>query len=119
MKRDIDVIRKILIAIEAHQSANPLEVDIEDSSKEEIQYHLYLMIDGGLLEGTKSHNLKLGMYTANPTGMTWQGHEFLDACRDDGHWGKAKEIALKAKGFSIDIIKNILVNLITEEAKNL
>jgi hypothetical protein len=45
-------------------------------------------------------------------GLTWTGHEFLEASRDDSRWNKAKKIITEKTGsFSFEILKSILMDL--------
>jgi|TARA_B110000093_G_scaffold133925_1_gene143340 hypothetical protein len=47
-----------------------------------------------------------------PTSLTWQGHEFIEAARNDGIWNKAKDIMLKKTGgMSLDVLKVLLTDL--------
>jgi hypothetical protein len=43
-------------------------------------------------------------------GLTWEGHEFLDAARDDTRWSKAKKL-VQEKGGSLmfEALKAVLV----------
>ena len=54
-----------------------------------------------------------GEYSWKAKSLTWHGHDFLDAARDDKRWEKAKSIALKKAGtVTFDILKQVLVSLI-------
>ena len=118
MKRDMDLIRKILLEIGQNESDNDLqEIRIEFYSDEEIAYHAYLLEKAGLIDATVS----FGWGTVKPTGysirrLTWQGHDFLDACRNEGVWIKAKE-KLKSLGgeVSLDVVKTVLIEIITKQ----
>ena len=42
--------------------------------------------------------------------LTWEGHEFLEASRNQGTWDRAKEtLAEKSVGMSFDIVKGLLI----------
>ena len=45
--------------------------------------------------------------------ISWEGHEFLDAARNQSNWNKAKTI-IKEKGGSItiDVLKQLLIQLL-------
>lgn len=47
--------------------------------------------------------------------MSWDGHEFLEASRDDERWFKAKEIIAELKGATFEVIKYVLVQIMTEK----
>ena len=99
MKRDMDLVRKILLAVEEEDG---FEADwrpqIDEYSFEEIVYHVELMIDADLLDADIQR-----FYGGDPPSiylrrMTWEGHEFLDAARNESVWNQAKEKVLQATG---------------------
>ena len=51
MKRDMDLIREILFAVEKHDDKSGwIRVVIEGHSNEEVNYHLLLLKDAGFME---------------------------------------------------------------------
>ena len=51
MKRDMDLVREILLALEAQEEAfSPQRLEIDGYSAEQIGYHCYIMDEAGLLE---------------------------------------------------------------------
>lgn len=112
MKRDMDLIRKILLAIEAHPKPDswekPIDFNIEGHSSEEISYHLKLLAEAGLIEAKDVTTI--GKYEWRANCLTWQGHEFLDASRDESRWKKAKRLVFeKTGGLSFEMLKLALV----------
>jgi len=113
MKRDMDLIREILLAIEAHpeSDAHDLSLSFPDHSEDEVSYHCRLLLDAGLIDGECIQEY------AEPDewmikGLTWAGHEFLEASKDDKRWNKAKKIIYEKTGsFSFEILKSILIDL--------
>lgn len=61
MKRDLDLIRRVLLDIEASEGEAPREIRLGDVSDDEINYHLALMIEAGLLQGQVSRTLGPGV----------------------------------------------------------
>jgi hypothetical protein len=42
--------------------------------------------------------------------LTWKGHEFLEASRDDTRWKQAKEtVVKKAGGVVFELLKEVLI----------
>ncbi len=109
MKRDLDLIRQILIRIEeCPDPQGPGEIQIEGYSSEQISYHIKLLAGAGLIE---AHDLSAsGDIYWLAGGLTWQGHEFLDAARNDTVWNRTKDI-IKEKGGSIPftLVQEIVV----------
>jgi hypothetical protein len=119
MKRDMDLIRQILFKIEEYDGDSEIHnLQIESYSHEEITYHVYLLLDARLIEG----RILYGQGTVKPRNyviyrMTWTGHDFLDACRDDGRWQKAKKIIDEnLKGASLNIISMLLEEIMKSQA---
>jgi hypothetical protein len=118
MKRDMDLVRKILLIME--ENPEPTfggNIEIEGVSEDEIHLHLRLMKEAGLIAAVdvSSHS---GVYFI-PQYITWGGYEFLDAARDDKRWNKAKGIAEKIASGTFDIMIKILTSLATDQLKGL
>ena len=112
LKRDHDLIRKILLTIEDHPHGFAPNLKIDGYSDEQVGYHANLLIDAGYANGSTTG----GFGTPSPEGLitslTWAGHEFADAARDDKLWKKAMGI-VKDKGGSVtmDVLKELLTSL--------
>ena len=120
MKRDMDLCRKILLATEemppngevrSEGLAMPLGIDANV-----IDYHITLLVEAGLVDGIDVSTLE-NSYSFIITRLTWEGHEFLDSARDDGHWSQAKGVAEKAGAWGFSAISNILASIATEAWK--
>ncbi len=116
MKRDMELVRKIALALEGKSTGfsgeNPT---VEGYSAEEIGYHVYLMLEAGLVRGSDVTNNDSSSPEAIATGLTWQGHEFVEAARDETLWKRAMG-TVRAKGGSvtIDVLKQLLATMIKE-----
>jgi hypothetical protein len=117
MKRDMDVIRGLLLHIEAMpmRQGEPhfLEPDAKEfsgvsDSPDLIAYNLRLMADAGFFSLT--HTQPAG--GVGILGLSWHGHEFLDSVRDPEIWRKTKEGAEKAGGFTLDLLGSLAKGLI-------
>jgi hypothetical protein len=112
MKRDMDLIREILLYIEGAQPARNgwINVSIPRRTSEEISYHLKLLADEGLIDGRPLRTSSGEFWQLN--GLTYAGHDFVDAARSDTLWTKAKAIFLEAgRTAAITAIKDILLLL--------
>lgn len=117
MKRDMDLVRKILFAIEDNeQGFFHKQLEIQGYSSEQIGYHVYLMMQASLIKGADVTTHDCHSPVAIPTGLTWAGHDFLDACRDEGIWIKAKE-KLKSLGGEVplEVIKTVLIEIMKKQ----
>jgi len=124
VKRDMDLVRDILLAIEGGQKsfstmssnvANALGVDMKntvtDEAADQFSGHLDLLVEAGLI--TIKGKLGGGIVLIN--AITWEGHDFLDNIRDPDVWDKTKAGAEKVGSFSIDVLKAIAKGLIKEK----
>jgi DNA-binding transcriptional ArsR family regulator len=108
MKRDMDLIRELLLKLEdGHLDGNlysvkPDGLGIEGRSYDELSYHLMQLIDAGLLDGERELS---GQFVVR--NITWKGHEFLDSIRDPKIWAKTKEGAFAAGGFTLDLLSDL------------
>lgn len=116
MKRDLDLIRDMLLKIEESGSEiSPLS--IEDFLKfnadpEVISYHLYLLFDASFINVAYDEPF---YNTTNyfVTTLTMHGCDYLDAVRDVGIWHNVKE-KLKAVGgpVTLDIVKAVAIKIV-------
>jgi hypothetical protein len=115
MERDMDLARQILLEIEKQPHTGKwIDLDIEGHSPEEVSYHVMILHEAGLVEAYK---IATYAYTDwKPTRLTWEGHEFLEAARDNTRWEKATSTMLeKAGGIAFDILKQLLIQLMKSQ----
>jgi hypothetical protein len=111
MHRDMDLVRKILMAVADNPSGwAPSGLEIEGYTDEQIGYHALIMIEAGLVAGEDVTVMRSG-----PTGMitrlTWQGHDFLEAAREPTRWQEAKTIIGKVGSASLQVWTTVLTQL--------
>ena len=103
MKRDLELIRKMVLTIEDSSSAwAPSRMSFAGYSSSEVGYHAWLLIDAGLAKGNVTTDQQSDGPEAMITSLTWAGHEFADAARDDTRWQKAMGL-VKEKGGAVTI----------------
>lgn len=110
MKRDMDLARRILFEVElAGTYRDKLTLHLDDYSSEQISYHTLLLSEAGLIEMEASSR-----HTAEfkPKRLTWEGHEFLDAVREDKRWHEVKRIMGTVGGFVFEIAKPVAIELL-------
>lgn len=113
MKRDMDLVREILLKMEADNSVEY----ITGYSTEQVEHHVHLMVEAGLLKGAPITAVGDRYQRALALGMTWQGHDFLDAARSETIWERAKRaITAQGGGLAIDVLKAVLTKFATDAA---
>jgi Hypothetical protein (DUF2513) len=116
MKRDLELIRQLMLAIELKDtrfSAESIEIDGYDSSQ--INYHLKLMIEAKLVDGRVINQI-FNQSTTIIEKLSWEGCNFLDDARNESVWQKTMEI-VKDKGGSVSV--GVLTQLLASVAKQL
>ena len=117
MKRDIDLVRKLLIYLEEKPDdkivkAEDVKIDAYDEN--DIVYHFILMDQAGLIscERQCSSSTPDRVINIYPFSLTWDGHEFLEASRNESTWNNAKSIVLSKSGsLSLDVLRALLISM--------
>ena len=113
MKRDLDLIRKLILALEEHESDEPFEQCLEGYTEKQIGYHSYLIVDAGLAEGVDVSTLQDILPQFQLLHLTAAGHDFAEAARNETAWSKARSvIAEKGGGATIDVVKQVLIGIL-------
>jgi len=115
MKRDMNLIRLLLLETEGEEP----KPDVSAYSQAQHLYHSALLIEAGLVHGEvilDGDGQPAGTLTLR---LTWAGHEFIDAARNDTIWHKAGE-RIKKSGVdvTISLLKEIL-NQLLQQSLNL
>ncbi|OQX57526.1 MAG: hypothetical protein B5M52_07195 [Helicobacteraceae bacterium 4484_230] len=102
MKRNMDLIKEIMLAIEN----DDFKAEIEGYNEQEVLFHKKLLIDAGYLNGI-THN---DTSAARPTvaaafikDITWEGYDFLELLKDDEKFAFLKDIGKK---LSLEALKS-------------
>ena len=111
MKRDMDLVRYILLKVES--ADRPIwvsELVCDMWPKNVVTYHLEMMDAHGLIDG---HAFKAaGDVTVKyrVDVITWDGYDFLDSIRDDGVYEKTKRVIS-------DTVSSVTLDTFKEVAK--
>ncbi|QHO77907.1 hypothetical protein ACH79_40290 [Bradyrhizobium sp. CCBAU 051011] len=109
MKRNLDLIRRMMQALEQNSDLNGRSshscyaselFELPDHSDDELAYNLMQILDEGWLEGEYvevSGNFIVKRLTAD-------GHDFIDSTKDPDRWEKAKSMAKTASGESLRFV---------------
>ena len=105
MRRNMDLLRALLLAVEGNDDPYALvNPRIEGHGEPEICHHIALLDDAGLI--TARDRSAIGIYFWSAGQLTWAGHEFLDLVRDDAVWAAVKRRvgAVAAGGLAFEIL---------------
>ena len=128
MKRDLEMVRDILLVTEENEesscSSNKILTALSEKGydsprmRDELKYHLKLMDQDGLIECEIRIYFGGAWTEKRPVEMTSYGHDYLNAVRDKGIWSKVKEKAgNKIDSLSIGLIKTVANEFIKESLK--
>jgi len=102
----MDVIRLLLLQLEGDEKAAE---KLKAYDEPVVVYNAALLVDSGLVEGSVARGGDNNPEAVAMSHMTWAGHDFLDAARDETLWKKAKQTVMKpAASFTFEIVKEYL-----------
>ena len=117
MKRDFDLIRKILLYVEENHDGNTFIMHNLDGYENNVFiYHCKLLSDVGLLDGEVEGFLGPEDSEFVCRGLTWAGQDYLANIKNDTVWNKVKKTALE-KG--IDLTLDIIATLAAKYTKKI
>lgn len=119
MKRDMDVIRQLLLVVEALHPGE-WEVDkhfkIDEISRSAMREYVKLLNEANYTEINVSDYVS-GGYSIHSARLTWQGHDFLETIRNDTVWEETKAVVGKTGGgMVISVVKSVATKLLTDLA---
>lgn len=116
MKRDMDLVRKLLFYLEENQGTELLlarDIKIDGYEADAIYYNLKIMGEGGLIAGRDMSTQDCRDYIIYY--ITWEGHEFLDSVRDIGVWNHVMSTLKSVGSLPLDIIKCLALAYLTKK----
>lgn len=116
MIRDFDLIRRILLDVEGFPANSPSMILSypDEYDQDVVNEHLCLLIEADLIHGKPLRAMD-GIVQVTVRGLTWAGHDFIDASKDKAIWEKAKTL-IKEKGGAItfEVLKSLLTRFVGE-----
>ena len=112
MKRDIELICLLLLLYEGEEP----KPDLSAYSEEQRVYHSALLIEAKLADSSI-----LPDQNGYPRGtvvlrLTWDGHEFLDAARNQSAWNRIRKKAVAAGvSLTFPVLKALLTHYIQDK----
>ena len=117
MQRNMELIRQLLIGMEGEPSTQ-YDFNVEHVDDLEKWHNIDLLVQANLITGVQVHWAADGTgsyaHTKGLVALTWEGHEFLDAVRNDSVWRQAGEKAraggLDMQNLTFEMIKALCVS---------
>ncbi|WP_353106222.1 DUF2513 domain-containing protein [Acetoanaerobium noterae] len=115
MKRNLDLIRHILLTIEESEKPRLTGIDFENENfdSKQISYHIQLLIDSSYIEASSFSSIGQGFPDFIVRRITNQGHDFIDSIRDNNVFVETKNNLLKVGGSaSFEIVKSVATKVL-------
>jgi len=90
MKRDMDLVREIMLKVEALPPGPPVLYRIGEVVDLVLLNHLEMLIEAGLVRGKISRSQGSRGDVIGISTLTWEGHEWIDTVRDPRVWDETK-----------------------------
>jgi hypothetical protein len=114
MKRDIDLIRRIILATRDAPAGESISCFEDDVARPVFLEHVRLLIEANLADGRILPGHMGVPEDAVIFRLTWDGHDYADAMNDETVWKKVREKILKP---GVSWTFSILGELLKAEAR--
>lgn len=112
MKRDMDIIRQIVLAV---RDSEGVIRGLDGVEFEVYAEHVRLLDEAGLIDASIQTVPQRRVIAALVWRLTWAGQDFADAVSSDTLWRKAKDNVIKPAGsWTFDVLKEWLKAEITQ-----
>ncbi|AJA48315.1 hypothetical protein CPAST_c22450 [Clostridium pasteurianum DSM 525 = ATCC 6013] len=122
MRLNNDCIRDILLYVEKNTTyeypfiaAEDLISHLKDYDEDTVNYHITKVHQGGLIDVINYRN----KVPLDVSFLSWKGHEYIDAIRDDKVWEKlknsTKDIASVSLAILVRLAEDVIKSLLIEE----
>ncbi|MGL4438011.1 MAG: DUF2513 domain-containing protein, partial [Bosea sp. (in: a-proteobacteria)] len=126
MKRDMDLVRKILLSFDDIKVGRVSQKDLvfDGYSKEQVAFHVEIMKEADLLNHHISRpKASDGRHLSISFDMglrpTMAGYDFADSVRNPETWRKTKDGAIAAGGWTFDLMKDLAKGLAKKKLEDL
>lgn len=110
----MDLIRQIMLQVEQIKDEMNIgtKFRLEGYDHILVAKHIELLDEAGLLKAHFTGTDTSGVVDAYVERLTWSGHEFLDAARNETVWKKTKATVKEKVGtVSFEVLKTLLINI--------
>ena len=112
--RNFDLIRSILLAVEASPPNSTItnsQLDIEGVDPATVAFHVEMLKDAGYIDAAIAQNFS-GIQRFMIKKINWDGYEFMDNAKNDTVWKKFKaQSEAKGSSMSITVANGVLTTL--------
>jgi len=98
MKRDLDLVRQLLLQIEGMPAGPPAQYRASEIEDPVLLAHFELVLTSGLVNGKISRSQSSRGDVISISGLTWEGHEWIEMVRSQSVWNETKSLLLGTGG---------------------
>ena len=113
MKRDMDLVRQIMLNIEDRPAGPPVHFRMDEVEDRVLLGHLEMMIAAGLVTGkiTQPHGARGSMIIVGD--LSWEGHEWIETVRDQSVWDETSDTLMANGGaFTFELAKAVATRIL-------
>jgi hypothetical protein len=115
MKRDMDLVRSILLLLNDHEHGYaPRRLNIPSYTDEQIYYHCFILGEARLIQVSNSSDENSLSPEAIPIRLTWSGHEFIENAQNEGVWSQAKAAVNKLGDVSFSVWASVIAKIVEQ-----
>ena len=106
----MDLVRNILLALESsNRQPDSSTIRIAGYTGHTITEHVRLLMEAGLVEGTQAYCIEHKLKWIE-LRLTWSGHDFVDAARNDSIWVETlSAVRSRIGGAPFEALKMLLI----------
>jgi hypothetical protein len=116
MKRDFELVRKLMLAVESRDDGffTGNDIDIEGYNLSQINRHLQWLCEANLIDGKATMDGEGNIANVIMSKLSWEGCNFIENAQNESVWKKTMA-TVKEKGGSVSFA--ILTQLLVSYAK--
>ena len=111
MRLNHDCVRAVLLFLEENlgytRGMDFEEIKLNGFTADDVIYSLIKLKQANYISGDVIIDPDLEDVEGCVTGITWEGHKFLDTVRDNKVWGKTKTVLSKVSSASISFVSSV------------
>ncbi|CAL8972876.1 hypothetical protein RHODGE_RHODGE_01029 [Rhodoplanes serenus] len=119
VRRDMEMVRKVMLAIEAKTDLTPREIKIDGEDDLVVGHHIELLFAAGMIDGLESRVIGRPYAFILVRDLTWEGHDFVASLKNDTVWNqlKTKLSAAELASLPLSVIKSVATAAVEHWAK--
>ncbi|WP_083850398.1 DUF2513 domain-containing protein [Rhodovulum sp. PH10] len=119
VRRDMEMVRTVLLAIEAKADLKPREIKIDGEDDLVVGRHIELLFAAGMIDGIENRQINRPYALVLVRDLTWEGHDFVASLKNDTVWHqiKTKLSATELASLPLSVIKSVATAAVEHWAK--